>query len=398
MVTKILYPILASLLFSAFIYFEHFGLSYWAISIGFGVLAIYMMLGFDKKQMFIFGFSASLLWFYWIGFSFRYYDALFMAFPSLLFLAVVFGLLFFLIGYLKNPFLRILPFIFFDYIAPFGFDWMKFELLFVDTPLGVSKFHLASLLVGIAFFRLKSRFRFMGLLFLILSVQFSADRYTMPESKIYISSSHIPQEQRWDKELYHKFVQRNLSIIQRAIDEEYDLVLFPESAFPTALNLQQDLIKILDELSKEITIVAGALYFSGDIFYNSAYIFQDGEHEVAKKSVLVPFGESVPLPAPLDRWVNELFFGGASDFVKAEYPTDFRLEGDEFRVAICYEATHRSIYKDAPPYILALSNNAWFTPSIEPTLQRLLLKLYARKYDRVIFHSTNISGAYTVKP
>jgi apolipoprotein N-acyltransferase len=398
LVTKILSPLLASLLFSSFIYFEHFGLSFWAISVGFGVVAIYMLLGFSKKQLFVFGFSASLLWFYWVGFSFRYYDALFMAFPSLLFLAATFGLLFFLIGYLKNPFLRIVPFVFFDYIAPFGFDWMKFELLFVDTPLGVSKLHLAALLLGVAFFRLKSRAKYIGVLFVALSLQFNASVYTMPKAKIHISSSHIVQEDRWDKELFTKYAKRNISIIKESIARGDDIILFPESAFPTALNLQKNLISILNELSNEITIVAGALYFSNDIFYNSAYIFKDGDYMVAKKSVLVPFGESVPLPAPLDRWVNELFFGGASDFVKAEHPTDFTFKNESFRVAICYEATHRSIYEDAPPYILALSNNAWFTPSIEPTLQRLLLKLYARKFDRVIFHSTNISGAYTVKP
>ncbi len=48
--------------------------------------------------------------------------------------------------------------------------------------------------------------------------------------------------------------------------------------------------------------------------------------------------------------------------------------------------------------MIATSNNAWFTPSIEPTLQKLLLKYYAKKYDVTIFHSINGSENYTIRP
>jgi len=109
--------------------------------------------------------------------------------------------------------------------------------------------------------------------------------------------------------------------------------------------------------------------------------------------ILVPFGEYVPLPKFILGWVNETFFDGASDFVTASKPTDFVINSITFRNAICYEATSKEIYEDNPRYIIATSNNGWFYPSIEPTLQKLLMRYYATKSHSVIYHSANQGGS-----
>jgi apolipoprotein N-acyltransferase len=44
-------------------------------------------------------------------------------------------------------------------------------------------------------------------------------------------------------------------------------------------------------------------------------------------------------------------------------------------------------------YLVALSNNGWFKPSIEPTLQNLLIRFYARKNNTVVFHAANSGGS-----
>ena len=48
--------------------------------------------------------------------------------------------------------------------------------------------------------------------------------------------------------------------------------------------------------------------------------------------------------------------------------------------------------------MVAISNNAWFTPSIEPTLQHLLLKYYSKKYDVNIYHIANGSSNRIYRP
>jgi len=47
--------------------------------------------------------------------------------------------------------------------------------------------------------------------------------------------------------------------------------------------------------------------------------------------------------------------------------------------------------------MIVLSNNGWFTPSTEPTLQKLLLQYYSKKYGTTIYHSVNMSPSYVVR-
>ncbi|MCF6254557.1 MAG: DUF5718 family protein [Thiomicrorhabdus sp.] len=50
-----------------------------------------------------------------------------------------------------------------------------------------------------------------------------------------------------------------------------------------------------------------------------------------------------------------------------------------------------------PKQMIVLSNNGWFTPSIEPTLQKLLLIYYNKKYDTTIYHSVNMSPSFVIQ-
>jgi apolipoprotein N-acyltransferase len=154
------------------------------------------------------------------------------------------------------------------------------------------------------------------------------------------------------------------------------------------------------EKSLKINIIAGSLFYEDDNFYNATYFFSKGKVEIAKKYVLVPFGEEIPFPQFLVDIINEIFYNGAKDYKKAEKPTDFLIKGEKFRNAICYEATSDKIFENLgdTKYMIAISNNAWFTPSIEPTLQKLLLKYYARKYDVIIYHQINGSENYIIRP
>jgi len=97
-------------------------------------------------------------------------------------------------------------------------------------------------------------------------------------------------------------------------------------------------------------------------------------------------------------FINDTFFDGANDYSKASNPTTFTIKGVKFRNAICYEATTDDIYQNLDtPFVIASSNNAWFTPSTQPTLQKLLLRYYAKKYGLVIYHATNKSQNMIVK-
>ena len=218
--------------------------------------------------------------------------------------------------------------------------------------------------------------------------------------KIKTTSTNIPQNLRWDLANLNATIQSNLNLIQKAKQENYDLVILPETAFPMALNTQPSLIQSLKNLSQDIMIITGGVNKDKNNFYNSAYIFQQGKMEILNKVILVPFGEKIPLPDFIAHWINEVFFKGGNDFASSldKTPNSTILKDHFFQIAICYEATRVEYYQNSPKFLIAISNNAWFYPSIESTLQKLLMQYFAFNYGTTIYHSSNGSKDFVLLP
>jgi len=105
----------------------------------------------------------------------------------------------------------------------------------------------------------------------------------------------------------------------------------------------------------------------------------------------------VPLPAPLARLVNHYFFDDATDFSPAKEPQIYKIAGQAFTNAICYEATSPIIYTTPTTYIVAISNNAWFVPSYEPQLQNRIIRYYATIHHKTVYHATNIAQTKVIR-
>jgi apolipoprotein N-acyltransferase len=214
----------------------------------------------------------------------------------------------------------------------------------------------------------------------------------MPKLKIKLVSTDISQNFKWQSEQLPQTIDDDFIAIDEAIQQGYDLVVLPEAAFPLFMNRHPAISEALKKRSFYITILTGTLHKEHGLNYNVSYLFNSGNITVAKKTVLVPFGEYIPLPGFLKEWVNRHIFGGVSDFVTAKKPTDFTIKGVTFRNAVCYEATRKELYTPNVRYMIAVSNNGWFKPSIEPTLQKLLIRFYARQNNTMVFHSANGGG------
>ena len=109
---------------------------------------------------------------------------------------------------------------------------------------------------------------------------------------------------------------QNFQAIHAAKQQNYDVIILPETAFPLSLNLHPKLLDALKNLSQDITIITGSIHQEGQQYFNSAYIFENGEVQIFNKRILVPFGEEIPLPRFLTKWINATFFNGAEDFSK----------------------------------------------------------------------------------
>ena len=366
-----------------------------------GLFAIYFLLVIPKRALFITGFLTGVLWCNWMAVSLQYYDLSYLSPVILIGIGLVYSLIFYLFALFDRLTFRILTIFAFTFFAPFGFNWMKFELLFVDSYIGTSKQDFLLILLAFYLIIKLKQYKILGLIPIFFAISLPKGEFIdNPIAKIHMPQMYVNQDLKWQKEYRETLNEKNYEEILKAIDEKKDLVVLPETAFTIALNRNAENLERLTDLSKEIDIITGALYVEDNQIYNASYHFSKGNIQVAKKVVLVPFGEEIPLPKYFVDLINKVFYNGAQDYAKASAPTNFIIKDEKFRNAICYEGTTDKIFENLgdTKYMIMISNNAWFTPSIEPTLQHLLLKYYSKKYGVTIFHVVNGSSNNIYRP
>ncbi len=420
-----------ALLGSVWLYGAWLGLDWRVINTVAGVLFLYWLLAADRKVWFWSGFFIGLLWFGWIAVSFVYYHMAWAIPFALAGIGLIYGGIFWAIAGIALGIARLvsqripsaidyrpstgartsasyhsfiilvtksLGLLTISYLHPFTFDWFKPELVFVHSYLGVTKWQFAIVLAAITLAQWRRDLLWLGLIMLAYS---PTQVQTLPEDPSHtfrLVTTHTTVTDKWDPALWPQHINKVLRAIDTAIEKGYRVVVLPESVFPFFLNRRPDLLGKLLKRSRRITIIMGALYYDHGIHRNATYLFQNGRYSVAHKVLLVPFGEANPLPQWAGRWVNRIFFDGTVDYIASAQPTDWKINATRYRNAICYEATSERLYEGHPEKMIVLSNNAWFVPSIEPTFQRLLMSYYVRKYRTTIYHVTNMSSAYILRP
>jgi apolipoprotein N-acyltransferase len=383
----------------AFIYFEYFGLSSKLINTIFALSGFYLLFSVDKKELFYIGFLTSIVWFWWIAYSFIYYDLSYLIPLVIIGIGLIYAILFYFIGLFDNLYYKLFYIFALSFICPFGFNWFELKLLFVNSYIGITNLDFALVLISIVI--LKSftyTKRYLVIIPLIFTLSYKNHTINSPDLKIKLANINIAQDIKWQKHKLQQIIQINLDAINQAISEKYDLVVLPETTLPMVLNQNRELVNILKQKAKSIDIIIGSLYFKSNQYQNASYFFTKDKLQIATKVVLIPFGEAVPLPEKIRDFINNTFYDGAKDYIPALKPTDFTIKGIKFRNAICYEATTDKIFENLDTkYMIAISNNAWFVPSIQPTLQKLLLKYYSKKYNIMIFSVNNMSANYIIK-
>lgn len=398
-----------ALLSSGFIYLNHWGFSYPLLNTILGVITLYLLLQEGRKVWFISGAFIGLFWFWWIALSLQHYGMVWAVPIEIVIIMLSYGVLFWLLVWVSQKItsflstsntlltliLKALGLFVLSYIHPFSFDWLKPELMFVESYLGIEKWQYAIILAAIVLSIWKQQFLY--LLLVLFAYQPHLETANKSKDKIALITTHTSVQDKWNETLHPKQFENIFKHIDQAIEDKKSLIILPESVFPVFLNRSQKLIDRLQEKAKKISIVTGGLYWDGKTPRNSTYIFTDNKISVANKVVLVPFGESNPLPDFLSNWVNKVFYDGAVDYVASPNVVDYKIDGQSYRNAICFEATSEKLYEGTPKNMIVLSNNGWFTPSTEPTLQKLLLQYYSKKYGTTIYHSVNMSSSYMIQ-
>ncbi|NNJ45131.1 MAG: apolipoprotein N-acyltransferase, partial [Sulfurovum sp.] len=304
----------------------------------------------EQKVWFISGAFIGLFWFWWIALSLQHYGMVWAVPIEILIIMLSYGVLFWLLAWISQKItgfvptsdtllpliIKALSLFVLSYIHPFSFDWFKPELMFVESYLGIEKWQFSIILSAIVLSIWKQQFLY--LLLIVFTYQTYLPAHTKQDDNITLVTTHTSVQNKWNETLHPKQFENVFKRIDQAIEEKKKLIIFPESVFPIFLNRSKHLDS-LQEKAKQISIVTGGLYWDVKTPRNSTYIFTDNTITVANKVILVPFGESNPLPDFLSNWVNEIFYDGAVDYVASPNVVDYKIDGEIYRNAICFEAT-----------------------------------------------------------
>ncbi|MGX3044607.1 apolipoprotein N-acyltransferase [Helicobacter sp. T3_23-1056] len=414
---------------------------YCALLSVFGLISVASYLFCPARIRFYFGFFAGLLLLYWIALSFRYSPFPFLIPFVWLGIGCIIGAIFWALLYFGHIIFRIFSIMILGYIHPFGFDWLVPQSFFAYSFFGISHWDFLLIVVGVAlvvmalgkndikgflyiakkskksFVKFRIGAGFFGVLSLILAFENVSPANTIStpflqndsndlesttqitKNQIALAQTHFPQDVKWSKHALDSIKNSTFKAIEQAKIDGKKAIILPETILPIVLNSENPYeiatLESLKNASNEIAIILGA--FSKPNF-NSTYVIHKGEVRILNKVILAPFGEKMPLPDFLAKPLLRAFFGIDEGLDSASKPQDFNLFGLRFRNAICYEGTSNALYEDNPKFVVMISNNGWFYVSIEPYLQRVLLKYYARKVGAMILHSANLSQSFVMTP
>ena len=184
--------LITACLLSSFIYLSYFGFEIKLINTLFGLYGIYLLLTIPRISLFYAGFFTGIFWCYWMSVSLQYYDITYIAPFLLLGIGLVFGTIFALFAVINKLSFRILMIFGFLFIAPFGFNWLKLELIFIESYLSTTKFAFALILISLYLVIKLKRAKILAILPLLFAFHSEKGEFIdTPKAKIYMPQMYI---------------------------------------------------------------------------------------------------------------------------------------------------------------------------------------------------------------
>lgn len=222
--------------------------------------------------------------------------------------------------------------------------------------------------------------------------------------KIAMLQGNVLQEEKW---LPEKLLP-TIRLYKKLSDENWDadLIIWPETALPSYfINHMEDLILPLQKRGLETKtdlLIGGFHHVPGKKpdTENAILAVTQNAREVYAKQHLVPFSEYMPMLEYLDwlrNWVQLPF----DSVRRGTGSTVINVAGQPARLSICYEDAYGTeMIKGLPAatLLINISNDGWFTNSIEPFQHMEIARMRAKETGRYLIRSTNIGISAIVNP
>lgn len=254
--------------------------------------------------------------------------------------------------------------------------------------------------------------------FLVIAALFygfiSLNRFVVKDSvKVSVVQGNIDQVKKWDLK-YRDFIMQTYSKLTQMASKDFpDLIVWPETATPSAINTDHglyDQIKHISQSAGAYLLLGSAQYqkFSKDDgknlnYMNSAFLISPNdktENQRYDKIRLLPFGEYLPM----ERSVPWSFLGipRIQGYIPGKKFTVFKMLSSRFGTTICWENIFpnlvRKFVKNGALFIVNITNEAWFGKTSAP-YHFLAMSIFRAVENRVsVVRSANTGVSCFINP
>jgi len=343
-------------------------------------------------KIFLSGIFLNLMMFYWLEPVLTNYGGMPLPFSilSMLLLFSVLSLFYSLpLYYYKERYLYIFPFFYlsFEILLEYfftGFPWgiiadsqgANVGLNYLFNLFGVRGITLLILFSNILIYKaLKDKRKkrlaiiLIILLFINLPGYFIKVKYEK-EIKTGIVQGNEKMETVWTADKIYKEFEKYYKYTKLCVEEGAKIVVWPEFNFPYYPRYNSSITTILRNYTKlnNIVLILGANDMRDGKYYNTAFVFNNGELDYYYKNHLTPFGEYIP-------YKKIFFFANKIANVEGEFTKGIKLKtfeynGIKFGIPICYEMVFPSLissfYKKGVNLIITITNDSWFGDTSGP--------------------------------
>jgi len=211
------------------------------------------------------------------------------------------------------------------------------------------------------------------------------------------------QKEKWNPNKKEELINKVLNMFN-SLEDNFDLIIMPESIFPTFCNEDKWIIDYLRKNKKSDGVIFGCLRYEKKEkirYYNSVFFIDNETVNFYDKIHLVPFGEYFPFKNLL-KPIEYYFFKDSEDFSAGNKFTVFKSNNLAIATPICYESAYSSIvrkfFKKGANLFVFLSNDSWFGNS-KGRYQHLAIDIIrAFEFNRTIVRGTQSGISACIDP